>query len=59
MIKAERLNLKYSETKMSNAPKAFKKLYIKEFDLIFSACKLKYIANIKNTPIFPKKSKKS
>ncbi len=55
ITKADKLNLKYSE--INTAPDALKKLYIIEFEVIFLACKAKYIVNINNTPIFPKKSK--
>ena len=46
ITKADKLNLKYSEIKINTAPNAFKRLYTIESEVVFSACKAKYIVNI-------------
>ena len=54
--KADRLNSKYSETRISKAPLKFKKL--KFIDSLFNTliCNNKYASKIKNTPMLPTKS---
>ncbi|MDB4303960.1 hypothetical protein N9934_04155 [Desulfosarcina sp.] len=48
ITKADKLNLKYSKIKINTSPNAFKRLYIIESEVVFSACKAKYIVNINN-----------
>jgi hypothetical protein len=57
IIKADKLNLKYSDININTAPRAFNKLNFRESALIFFVSRAKYIASIKNTPTFPRKSK--